>query len=144
MTTRALLKRLKAVAQLAQQTEQAIISNIEVQRTHPERLENAEKLIRLAQDEIRLVREEDTVGIAHWDEIADVFPLIIDRVNNQMTIDQNRNFITATNKESFTDFIANVLKYGKPVFQDVLESLPDVDFAEIEDIIDFARRNRFE
>lgn len=140
--TQKLLDRLRDIKQLTRQTEQGIVSNVEVQRTHPERLKNVETWLKLASDEIGLIGVEDEVGVAHWDEISDALPMVIDRLNNQMTVQKNLDFIMATDKVILKRFIGYVLQYGAPIFQDVLERMEDKDFAAIEDLVDMARRNR--
>lgn len=140
--TQKLLQRLRDIRQVTRQTEQGIVSNIEVQRTHPERIANAEKWFALGLEELKLVREEDEVGVAHWDEISEALPMVIDRLNNQITVQQNLDFILATDKQALGRFIGYVLQFGMPLFTEILERMSDSDFAQIEDVVDIARRKR--
>jgi hypothetical protein len=140
--TQKLLQRLKDITRVVEQVDQGITSNIEVQRTHPERLKNLETWLKLASDEAKLIREEDEVGVMHWDEIAEALPTVIDRLNNQITIQQNIDFILATDKQVLERFIGYVLQYGMPLFEDVLYQMQADDFAKIEDVVDIVRRKK--
>jgi hypothetical protein len=140
--TEKLLQRLRNITQLVQQTEQQIASNIEVQKSHPERIANVETWLRLANDELGLIREEDEVGVAHWDEISEALPTVIDRLNNQITIQRNFDFILATDQQVIGRFLRYVLEYGTPLFKDVMKKMSADEFTQLEDLVDMARRDR--
>lgn len=136
------LQVLENIKRLTIQTEQGITSNVEVQKSHPERLERIETWAKLMANEARLLKEEDEVGVAYWDEISDAFPIIISRLNDHMTIQKNFNFIAATDKGHLDRFLSHILMYGLEIFSEVIGELPDSDFAKIEDVVDIARRQR--
>lgn len=140
--TEKLLNTLHNIKQLTVQTEEGIKSNLQVQKTHPDRLKRAETYLKLAHEEIKLVREEDEIGLGYWQEIEEAFPIIIGRMNDMMTKQQNLDFITATDKVYLRTFLSYVMEYGKEMFQEVLENMANEEFADIEDVIDVARRKR--
>lgn len=133
--TEELLKRLKNIRLLAIQAEEGIASNLAVQKTHPDRLKQAESYLKLAVELVKEVREEDEVGLAYWQEIEDVFPVIIDRLNNHIVIQQNLDFIQATDKVYLAEFLKYVLLYGRDLLKEVIEAMPDEDKASIKGLL---------
>ena len=133
--------RLNSIKTLLIQVDQGLQSNIEVQRTHPDRLANIETWLRLAADEAKLIREEDQVGIGYWQEISEALPLAISRINDELLVRQNMDFIQATDKAHLIRFLEYVLKYGSELFVQVLEEMSDEDHAKVEDMVDKARRD---
>ncbi len=140
--TQKLVERLKNITKLVEQMQQGTVSNVEVQRTHPKRLENIETWLKLASDEVKLIGQEDEIGVSHWDEISDAIPMVIDRLNNQITIQQNLDFIMATDRQIIGRFLNFVLLYGLPLLEDTLTYMSDEDFAKVENVVDVARRKR--
>lgn len=139
--TQKLIERLKNITKLVQQAEQGIVSNVEVQRTHPERIANVETWLSLANQELKLIREEDEVGVSHWEEISDALPMVIDRLNNQLTLQQNMDFIMATDKQMLERFISSILLYGLPLFKDALRNMTSDDLAKLENVISAVKRD---
>ena len=144
-----ILERLRYQTQLVTQTKEGIQSNIAVQRTHPDRLQQAikyqERAVEYqekARDIILQIGVEDEVGAAHWDEISEALEVLERRLGTQEIIEKNRNLFIATNRKSLANVFGLILRHSIPVFQQMLEEMTPDDFASIEDVLDRARLRR--
>ena len=126
-TLKRLEERLNNITRLVTQVDQGIISNIEVQKSHPGRLANAEKLLRQVEAELALIRQEDEVGIAHWDEISDALPVVIDGLADQMTMVKNLSFLQAADRGHLKKFLFFLLEHGLDLFEEIFNEMPAGD-----------------
>ncbi len=84
-------------------------------------------------------------SISHSAESGEALSTLLDNLRDVLTVmgpdGKHLALLQASSKENLGFFIKFLLQFDE-VFQEVLENMPSIDFARIEDLIDLARQSR--